>query len=134
MPKEYVLALVHKEGDAYGISFPDYPGCISGGRSFAEAVDRGGSALIFHLEGMAEDGDEITLPRQADEVLSDVRQELLDGALPALIEVEFPGRSVRVNISIEEGLLSQVDKAAAASGQSRSAFLADAAKARLRAA
>lgn len=134
MSKEYVLALVHKDGDAYGISFPDYPGCISGGDSFAEAVNRGASALTFHLHGMAEDGDEIARPRPADDVLSSVHDELLDGALPALIEVEFPGRSVRVNISIEEGLLSQVDKAAAASGQSRSAFLAEAAKAKLRAA
>jgi predicted RNase H-like HicB family nuclease len=132
MAKQYVLALVNKENGVFGIHFPDYPGCVSGGSTFEEAVSRGANALVFHLQGMADDGDPISAPRQAEEALASVRDELADGAMPAIIEVEFPGRAVRVNISIEEGLLSQVDKAATSSGQSRSAFLADAARVRLR--
>ncbi|MCJ2060663.1 type II toxin-antitoxin system HicB family antitoxin [Methylobacterium sp. J-048] len=52
-------------------------------------------------------------------------------AMVALIQVELPGRAVRVNISMEEGLLRRIDRAAEATGESRSAFLAQAAKARL---
>ena len=132
MPKEFVLALVHSEGNAFGISFPDYPGCISGGESFEQAVNRGANALAFHLQGMAEDGDVIPRPRPADEAVRAAVDEIEDGAMPVLIEIEFPGRALRVNISMEEGLLSQVDRAASAGGQSRSAFLADAARERLR--
>lgn len=132
MAKAYVLALVHKEGEAYGISFPDYPGAVSGGGSFEEAINRGANLLVFHLQGMAEDGDPIPAPSSADEAVRAAAKEISEGAMPALIEVEFPGKAVRINISMEEGLLSRVDKAASAGGQSRSAFLAEAARARLR--
>lgn len=131
MAKHYVLALVHKENDLFGISFPEYPGCISGGQSFEEAVNKGAVALSFHLSGMAEDGDEINLPSPADTALTNAREDLADGAMPALIEVEFPGRAVRINVSIEEGLLKRIDNAASSHGLSRSAFLAEAARTRL---
>ena len=36
-----VYALIHEENGAYGISFPDFPGCVSGGRSLDEALARG---------------------------------------------------------------------------------------------
>ena len=81
---------------------------------------------------MAEDGDTIPRPQPADAAVRAAVDDIEDGAMPALIEVEFPGRALRVNISMEEGLLSRVDRAASASGQSRSAFLADAARERLR--
>jgi predicted RNase H-like HicB family nuclease len=132
MSKHYVLAIVDKEGDSYGIHFPDYPGCVSGGKTFDEAVSRGGGALAFHLQGMAEDGDEIHPPKPVEAALSAARDDISTGSMPALMEIEFPGRAVRVNISIEEGLLSRVDRAATLNGQSRSAFLADAARVRLR--
>lgn len=134
MAKEVVLALVHEDeaSGAFGISFPDYPGCISGGNDFGEALERGRAALAFHLQGMAEDGDNIGKPTEARDALRAAAGEIRDGALPSLLEVDFPGRAVRVNISMEEGLLDQVDRAAAAGGQSRSAFLADAARRRLR--
>ena len=134
MAKDVVLALVHEDARkrTFGISFPDFPGCISGGDDFAEALERGRRTLAFHLQSMADDGEEIPRPTDARLALESASEEIGEGALPVLLEVEFPGRAVRVNISIEEGLLSQVDRAAAASGQTRSAFLADAARARLR--
>ncbi|MBX4941155.1 type II toxin-antitoxin system HicB family antitoxin [Rhizobium binae] len=134
MAKHYVLALLHKENDVFGISFPDYPGVISGGDTFDQAVNKGASALSFHLYGMAEDGDEISLPPPQEQAVRNATSEIDNGALPAFIEIEFPGKSVRINVSVEEGLLSQIDKAAARIGQSRSAFLADAARSRLRSA
>ncbi|MGB8365566.1 MAG: type II toxin-antitoxin system HicB family antitoxin [Rhizomicrobium sp.] len=33
---DYVIALIHEEDGAYGISFPDFPGCVSGGNSLDE--------------------------------------------------------------------------------------------------
>ena len=136
MAKEVVLALIHEDeaSGSFGVSFPDYPGCISGGDDFAQALERGRSTLAFHLQGMAEDGDEIPRPTEAKAALKAAADEIEEGALPSLLEIDFPGRAVRVNISMEEGLLSQVDRAAAAGGQSRSAFLADAARMRLRSA
>jgi len=46
--------------------------------------------------------------------------------------VELPGRSVRVNITLDEHVLDMVDKAAAETGESRSGFLAKAAMERIK--
>lgn len=131
MSKYWVLALLHREGDAFGIHFPDYPGVISGGESFDDAVNRGANTLGFHLRGIIDDGDDIPTPRPQDVAVRAASKEINEGAMPALIEIDFPGRAVRINISMEEGLLSQIDRAAKSQGESRSAFLAEAARARL---
>ena len=41
----------------------------------------------------------------------------MNGAILALIGIEIPGRALRVNISLDEGLLARIDKAAASAGQ-----------------
>ena len=56
-----VVAVVHEEDGNYGISFPDFPGCVSAGATLDAAVERGRATLAFHVEGMVEDGD--ALPR-----------------------------------------------------------------------
>jgi len=129
MAKHWVLALVHKENGIYGVSFPDYPGVISGGDTFDAAVNRGANTLSFHLRSLAEDGEDIPLPSSQEEALSAAQDDLQAGALPALIELDFPGKSVRINISIDEALLSQIDREAKSRGQSRSGLIAAAAKA-----
>jgi metal-responsive CopG/Arc/MetJ family transcriptional regulator len=50
------------------------------------------------------------------------------------VEVPFEllGKPVRVNISIEDRLLDAVDRAAQTRGQSRSAFLAEAAREKIK--
>jgi len=59
----------------------------------------------------------------------EVRKALKGGATTMLVPlVASPGRTVRVNVTVERGLLEQIDEAAAARGLSRSAFLAQAAR------
>jgi metal-responsive CopG/Arc/MetJ family transcriptional regulator len=57
----------------------------------------------------------------------------MNEALLALIAVEVPGKALRVNISLDEGLLARIDKAAERAGQTRSGFLASAARERIKA-
>jgi metal-responsive CopG/Arc/MetJ family transcriptional regulator len=47
------------------------------------------------------------------------------------VPLDVPGRSLRVNISLDESLIDAIDRAATAAGQNRSSYLADAARARL---
>jgi hypothetical protein len=65
---------------------------------------------------------------------SEVREALRDGAsfiaVPLLIE---SGRSVRANISMDQGVLDAIDTAAEARGLTRSSFLASAAIEKIRA-
>ncbi len=46
----HYIALIHKDPDTeYGVSFPDFPGCISAGSSLDEARAMGIEALAFHV-------------------------------------------------------------------------------------
>jgi predicted RNase H-like HicB family nuclease len=70
---EYYVALVHKErGSSYGVSFPDFPGCIPGciavADSYEGAVEQAAEALAFHVEGMLQDGEGIPAPRSLEQI------------------------------------------------------------------
>jgi predicted RNase H-like HicB family nuclease len=45
------IALLRKEtGSDYGVSFPDFPGCVTAGRTLEEARRLAAEALAFHVE------------------------------------------------------------------------------------
>ena len=126
----HAIGIIHEEDGVFGISFPDFPGAISTGTTLDEALRKGEQALALHIEGMVEDGAEIPRLR----TLAELRQEApaaLEGALAVLVPAELPARSVRVNITLDERLLSRIDAAARAAGENRSAYLAEAAKERM---
>jgi predicted RNase H-like HicB family nuclease len=118
-------ALIHEENGRFGISFPDFPGCISGGATAEEAFRKGSDALTFHVRGMHEDGDALPMLRSLAELKDDPAfREDAEGATTALVSFEMPTKAVRINVSIDESLLAAVDAAAGAGGKSRSAFMA----------
>jgi predicted RNase H-like HicB family nuclease len=127
-----VYAVLHEENGIFGISFPDFPGVVSGGETAEEAIARGRDALAFHVAGMIEDGDPLPSLRSLSELRKDgsLREDFADGVL-VLVPVDLPGKSVRVNITMDESLLDRIDRAAAASGETRSGYLAKSAKSRL---
>jgi predicted RNase H-like HicB family nuclease len=127
-----VVALVHGVPGAYGISFPDFQGCIAGGRTIDEALRRGRDALDFHVESMIEVGEVLPKVRDIAEIRAD--PEFADDfadALVAVVDADLPAKAVRVNISIDERLLERIDRAAQATGETRSGFIAAAARERL---
>ena len=87
------MGLVHKEIDSdYGVSFPDLPGCITAGRTLEEVREMAAEALALHLEGLAEDGDEIPAASSADAILAhpdacDAMALIVVEALPARMAV-----------------------------------------------
>lgn len=119
----------------FGVVFPDLPGCISGGDSVQDAASQAAEALALHIEGISEDGLDIPAPSSPDAPLPGWLAAA-PGCTVAhvLVPVEMPGRTVRANITIDEGLLARLDAAAAAEGTSRSRFIAEAVRSRLRAA
>jgi predicted RNase H-like HicB family nuclease len=126
-----VVALVHHENGAYGISFPDFPGCTTVAHDLDGAVAKAAEVLAFHVEGLAEDG---TLPRTRS--MSELERdpafrEDAEGALLVLVPYNPPTRAVRINITVDELLLSRIDRAAEAEGETRSGYLAKAAVARM---
>lgn len=66
------LALIHKDpGSSFGVTFPDFLGCTSGGDSFEEARQMAREALALQLEGLAADGQRIPAPCSGDAALAD---------------------------------------------------------------
>jgi predicted RNase H-like HicB family nuclease len=52
------VAIIHKDPDSdFGVSFPDFPGCITAGRTLDEAKDMALEALSGHIEVMREAGE-----------------------------------------------------------------------------
>lgn len=130
MPATY--ALIHEENGSFGISFPDFPGCISTAATAEDAIAKGSEALTFHVAGMVEDGERLPEPRSLATLRAD--PEFVadsEGAVLALVPYEVPGKSVRINISMDENLLSSIDRSATVNGETRSGWLADAARRRL---
>jgi len=124
------VSFIHRDDAGYGVSFPDFPGCVSVGDNIDEAIRHGSEALAFHVEGLIDDGESIPRPRsidaiKADPELSDWRREADFVLIPLLLD---RGTSRRVNISLDRGLLEAIDNEAKLRRMTRSAFLATAAR------
>ena len=65
------IAFVHSDDAGYGISFPDFPGCISVGATKEDAIRHGAQALAFHIDGLVEDGLPVPRPRSAKDIEAD---------------------------------------------------------------
>ncbi len=122
------IAIVHKEAKTdFGVSFPDFPGCITAGKNIDEAKDMAQEALTLHIQGMLEDGEQLPGPSRLEEIMSDPDYA---NAIAYLV-VSAPDakpRTVRVNVTVPEMTLKQIDAAAKKRGMSRSSFLVHAAQ------
>lgn len=117
-------AIIERAGDSYSVFFPDLPGCTSAGDTLQAAALGAEEALSGHLAVSIEHGDAIPDPSDFDAVEADPE---VDEVARILVRGERPGRAVRVQVSIDEGLLARIDRVA----KNRSRFLADAARAAL---
>ena len=117
------IAIVHKDPKSdFGVSFPDFPGCITAGRNIDEAKDMAQEALTLHIQGIIEDGEQLPAPSKLEEIMAD--PDFTDAAAYLVIEVpDAKPRTVRVNITLPEMTLKQIDAAAKMRGMSRSSFL-----------
>jgi len=117
------IAVVHKDADsAFGVHFPDVPGCFSAADDMDKVLPNAIEALSlwFEDEPMVEPGD-------FDAVRTTAADDLAAGAiLMAIPYVERPTRPVSVNISIERGVVDAIDTVARQRGQTRSAFITEA--------
>lgn len=125
------FAVVSKENDsAYGMWFPDVEGCFSAADCEEDILSNAVEALLLHLEDQ-----EHPLSRQVNEIASDplVAQDLASGSyLVAVPLVTAKNRSVRVNLSLDKGIVDAIDAAARLRGLSRSGFVAEAAQNEIR--
>jgi predicted RNase H-like HicB family nuclease len=125
------LALVHKDPDScYGVSFPDVPGCTSAGDTLDEALTNAVDALSGHIRLMEADGEATPTPRTIEALNSDpdFTEDLKGAIISAVPLVRDRGSTTRINVSLDLGLLEAIDGLAKQRCQTRSAFLASAAR------
>lgn len=121
----YFIGVVHKDPDsAYGIEFPDAPGCFSAADTLDDLPGNASEALALWFEDapMAE-------PRDLDAVRQDpdVVQAMASGAfLLAVPLIAMTGRTVKANVTLDAGLLKAIDAVAKRRRVTRSALIADA--------
>jgi predicted RNase H-like HicB family nuclease len=116
---EYI-AYLHKDRKSdFGVSFMDFPGCVTAGKTLEEARCMAAEALAFHIAGMAEDGEAIPQPSTLDDVAGDPPMK---GAVAFLVSVDLE-KTVRVNITARESQIDAIDRRAGEAGMTRSAYM-----------
>lgn len=125
------FAVVHKEsGSAWGISFPDLPGCYSAADEEDDVFAMAQEALALY----AEDAAALPTARRLSDLLGDpeVKSDVAEGAVLIAVPLIVVGRKARYNVMLDPALVQAVDGAAKAAGVSRSDYIAKALDERLR--
>jgi len=117
---EYI-AYLHKEKKSdYGVSFPDFPGCITAGKTLEEARRNAVEALTLHIEGMLEDGEEIPEASSLDNLS---RDPVLKDAVAFLLDINVSDKVERFNITARKSQMEEIDRLAKQQKMTRSAFM-----------
>ena len=117
----YYIAYLHKDSTSdFGVSFPDFPGCVTAGTTLDEARRLAVEALQFHVKGLLEDGEPVPEPSTLDELTNDAA---LVNAVAVLVPLVTHEKTVRVNITARESQLAQIDRRAQQAGLTRSAYM-----------
>ena len=125
------VALVDGSPGTYGVVIPDLFGCTSGGKTIDEALRNAVEAVRLWAEDALADGEALPRAQDAETLRADpeVEREIREGAVLAYVPLLLEsGRPAKANLSLDAGLLSAIDEAAAARGLTRSAFLVSAAR------
>ncbi len=121
----YIALMRKAEGSDYGVEFPDFPGCVTAGRTLDEARRMAAEALALHVEGLREDGEALPAARALDAIMRDPGN---GDAVAFLVDVPAPQRhAVRVNVTLPADIVQAIDRAS----KNRSRFLAEAAREKL---
>jgi predicted RNase H-like HicB family nuclease len=122
----YYIALIHREPKSdFGVSFPDFPGCITAGSTIQEAMAMAREALAGHIEVMIDEGYEIPAPSSVDAVMK--KRENRDGVAVMVPVPDLDDKAVRINVTLPAKLVRRIDEAT----DNRSRFLAQAAEKKL---
>lgn len=117
---EYIAYLHKDKNSDFGVSFPDFPGCVTAGKTLEEARELAVEALTLHMAGMMEDGEALPEPSTLDQL---ARDPAMKGAVAFLVSAEAPERTVRVNITARESQIAAIDRLARKAGMTRSAYM-----------
>ena len=120
------FALIDGKAGAYGVVFPDLPGCTAMGKTMDEALANAADALRDWADVTEEGGGRVPRPSKLESLRRDteVRSALAAGAGIATVAlVRETGRPTKANLSIDSGVLAALDEEAQRRKLTRSAFV-----------
>lgn len=129
----HYLAFVFPERDGYGFTAPDVPGftAFAATRDFDAAAAEARRVLTDHLAALVDTGGALPSARDIEALRADpaLADDFAEAATTVMLPALLPyGRTVRVNLSLDQSTLGMIDLAAEARGLTRSAFVAEAAR------
>ncbi len=122
--RNYIAVIRKNKSSDYAVIFPDFPTCITAGKTLDEAQIMAEEALQFHIDGMIEDNDEIPNPSSFDSVKAKYKKTEIFLVIP----IKTPSKATRINITVDEKFLRKLDKYLETLDESRSSFFVSAAK------
>lgn len=125
----FYVAIIERAADGFGVFFPDIPGCVSVGDTIQGAAKAADDALQSHLQVSLEHGEKAPPARSLDEIEHDPD---VDEVARILVRYDPPSKAIRVNVTISENQLDEIDRYAAANGFTRSGVLVQAAREMMR--
>jgi predicted RNase H-like HicB family nuclease len=122
---KYYYGIVHKDEDsAFGVHFPDLPGCHSAADDQRDIVPNAVAALSLWFEDQPE-----VAPSSLEHIRDLAGDDIDQGAFVVMVPwIGTPSRPARVNISIDTAVLNAIDRAATDRRLTRSAFIMEAAR------
>lgn len=120
--ESYIVSIELEEG-IYGVTFYDFPGCVSVGDTVKEALDNANEVLQFHVDGMLEDSPILPAPTDLDIIIqenisSEPRNIIY---IPISVKIKSEKRK-RIDITMSESVIEQIDEVS----RNRSRFLEEA--------
>ena len=127
----HYIAVVHGDDEGgYSCFFPDIPGAYGSGKTLRTMKQSARDGAELLIDDWAESGRVIPMPSSLD--VCAAHEDAQDADAFVQVKVDVPeGPKTRVNVMFPAQTLAAIDKAAEQSGQSRSAFLEEAARQRI---
>ena len=111
-------ALIDGQTGACGVTFPDLPGVVAMGTTLDEALLNAEEALRDYAAETEKDGG----PLAAPSVLEDV-PPAAGSTLVTVPLIRLSGRSIRANLTLDEGVVAFIDGEARRRRMTRTAFV-----------
>ena len=124
MTTRHYLGIAEPLPENWSMSFPVFPGTVTTGRNFAELMTNARDALASVVAVMEEDGTSIPESFDASPDAPAYNPGDYHDPRIVLVSVEVGGRSMRINVTMDEGLVARLDSLADRANASRSALLA----------
>ena len=130
MKRKYYPAVLERGAKGtFGAWFPDFPGCVAGGRTYEETAQKAEHALAHAVDTLAEQGSPLPEPTPIEQIVLPKGSNLV---AYFVVGVTPPDPSERVNVYLPRRLMEQIDQRADELGITRSSFFGLAANYALR--